>query len=35
MPDGWVRSTTLARMSALSLTWVVRERIRCWAVSGS
>jgi hypothetical protein len=34
MPFGGARSATLERMSALSLGWVVRGRVSCWAVPG-
>jgi hypothetical protein len=34
MSFGGARSATLERMMALSRTWVVRERVSCWAVPG-
>ena len=34
MPDGGARSATLERMSALSLAWVARGHVSCWAVPG-
>ena len=34
MPDGGARSATLERMSALSLTWVVRGQVSCADHSG-
>jgi hypothetical protein len=35
MPDGGARSATPERMTALSLTFVVRGDVSSWAVSGS
>jgi hypothetical protein len=35
MPDGGVRSATLERMTAVSLSGNVREQISCWAVPRS